>query len=297
MRSERMKIKSWYLFLLVIPFLIVGTPSFAADCKAIKKAIPAEKDLKKRRTLVADAVRQCPEDPMLNYKYGLSLERYRKYDKALSYYQKAAIYDPQMGKAHAGMGDIYIFQGQLTKAVEAYGIAAELMPDDTRTANKLHRLRSKKKALEGEVLTVGEVLSVMDNQKKISTNTSLLLNGPVLQYKIDFVEYTNDLTPTGIKQLAGIGQAFRNDALQQVQFEVSTHIGLPLSSKAALENSKLRAQMIKDQLVSNFGINPKRIEIIWHGDTMPLESDGLAGEQSLNNRVDFKRILVKRVFE
>ncbi len=292
-----MKIKSWYLLLLIVPFLIPVNSALAVDCKAIKKAIPAEKDLKKRRALVADAIRQCPEDPMLNYKYGLSLERYRKYDKALSYYQKAAIYDPKMGRAHVGMGDIYIFQGQLAKAVEAYGIAAELMPDDNRTVNKLARLRAKKKAIEGEVLTVGDVLSVMDNQKKISTNTSLLLNGPVLQYKIDFVEYTNDLTPTGINQLAGIGQAFQNDALQHVNFEISTHMGLPLSSKAALENSKLRAQMIKDQLVSNFGINPKRIEIIWHGDTMPLESNGLADGQSLNNRVDFKRILVKRVFE
>ncbi|MCF8057581.1 MAG: tetratricopeptide repeat protein [Desulfocapsa sp.] len=286
-----MKIKSWYLLLLIIPFLIPGTPALAVDCKAIKKSIPAEKDLRKRRALITEAVKKCPEDPLLNYKYGLTLERYRKYDKALSYYQKAALYDPQMGRAHVGMGDIYIFQGQLDKAVESYGIAAELMPDDSRTASKLARLRAKKKALEGGVLTVGEVLAVMDYRGKIATNTSLLLNGPVLQYKIDFVQYTNELTPIGIKQLAGIGQAFQNDALQHVRFEISTHMGLPLSSKVALENSKLRAQMIKDQLVANFGIDPKRIEIIWHGDTMPLESNGLADEQSLNNRVEFKRIL------
>lgn len=286
-----MKKKSWYVVLLVIPFLLSGSPSFGVDCNALKKAIPQEKNLKKRRQLVADAVKQCPEDPMLNYKAGLSLERYRKYDKALSHYQKAAMYDPQMGRAYIGMGDIYIAQGNLIKAVESYGIAAELMPDDGRTASKLARLRAKKKALEGGILSVGEVLAVMDNRGKIPTNMPLLLTGPVLQYKIDFVEYTNDLTPKGIKQLASIGQAFQNDAIQHIRFEIATHLGLPLSSLVALENSKKRAQMIKDQLVANFGIDPKRLEIVWHGDTMPLESAELVGGNELNNRVEFKRIL------
>ena len=286
-----MKIKYWYVFLALIPFLLTGSLSFAADCAAIKKAIPAEKNLKKRRTLVADAVIQCPEDPLLNYKYGLSLERFRKYDKALSYYQKASLYDPKMGKAYAGMGDIYVYKGQLDKAIDVYQKAVQLMPGDSRAENRLARLETKKKALQGKVLTVGEVLTVMDTRGKIPTNMPLLLTGPALQYQIAFVEDTNELLPTGIRQIAGIGQAMQNEALQHIRFEISTHMESMVSSRAALENSKIRAQMIVDQLVTNFQIDPKRLDVVWHGDTLPLESNGLAGGASLNERVEFKRII------
>ncbi len=286
-----MKIKYWHVLLAIIPFLLTGTPSFAADCKAIKKAIPAEKNLKKRRVLVADAVIQCPEDPVLNYKYGLSLERFRKYDKALSFYKKATLYDPEMGKAYAGMGDIYIFQGRLDQAIDSYQKAVKLMPDDTRTGNRLARLETKKKALEGEVLTVGEILTVMDTRGKVPSNMPLLLTGPALQYQIAFVENTNELLPTGVRQIAGIGQAMQNEALKHIRFEISTHMESMLSSLDALENSKIRAHMIVDQLVTNFQIDPKRLDIVWHGDTLPLESNGLAGGQSLNERVEFKRII------
>ena len=286
-----MKIKYWHFLLAIIPFLLTGTPSFAVDCKAIKKAIPAEKNMKKRRTLVADAIIQCPEDPLLNYKYGLSLERFRKYDKALSYYQKATLYDPKMGKAYAGMGDIYIYQGLLDKAIGTYQKAVKLMPGDNRTGGRLARLEAKRKALEGGVLTVGEIITVMDHRGKIPTNMPLLLTGPVLQYQVAFVEDTNDLLPTGIRQIAGIGQAMQNQALQDIRFEIAVHMESPVSSLAALENSKIRAQMLIDQLVTNFQIDPKRLDMVWHGDTMPLESTGFTGGSSFNERVEFKRII------
>lgn len=243
--------------------------------------------MKEKRAKVADAVLQCPEDPALNYKYGLSLERFRKYDKALSYYHKASLYNPKMGKAYAGMGDIYIYQGQMNKAIESYQKAAKLMQGDSRVENRLARLEAKRKALEGGVLTVGEVITVMDQRGKISTNMPLLLTGPVLQYNIAFVENSNELLPTGIRQLGGLGQAMQNEALQDARFEIATHLESDLSPLAALDNSKIRAQMVLDQLVTNFQINPKRLEIVWHGNTLPLASGG----QSFNERVEVKRII------
>ncbi len=247
--------------------------------------------MKKKRTMLADAIKQCPEDPVFNYKHALSLERFRKYDKALSYYQKAALYNPKMGKAYVGMGDVYIYQGLLDKSIEAYKTAVQLMPGDERSKNRLARLKAKRKALEGGVLTVGEVITVMDHRGKIPTNMPLLLTGPVLQYRIAFVEDSNELLPTGIRQVAGLGQALQNEALKDVRFEIATHIESNVSSLAALENSKLRAQMLVDQLVANFQINPKRLDIVWHGDTLPLESSELVGGQSLTERVEFKRII------
>ncbi len=241
--------------------------------------------------MLSDAILQCPEDPAFNYKYALSLERFRKYDKALSYYQKATLYNPKMGKAYAGMGDVYLYQGLLNKAIEAYQKAVKLMPGNSRAESRLARLEAKKKALMGELLTVGEVITVIDHRGKISTNMPLLLTGPVLQYQIAFVPNSNKLRPTGIRQIAGIGQAMQNEALRHIRFEISAHMESEISSLDALKSSKVRAQMIADQLVTNFQINPKRLEIVWHGDTLPLDSGEFVGVNAINERVEFKRII------
>ena len=286
-----MQKRCWYIFLSLFISLSLATPVLAADCQAIRKGIQAEKNLAKRRKLVAAAIIQCPDDPMLNYKYGLSLERFRKYDKALGYYKNAALLDPKMGKAYAGMGDIYIYLGLLDESIEAYQQAVKLMPADERAGNRLARLEIKRKALRGEVLTGVDFIKVMDNRGKISNNSPLLLTGPVLQYQIAFVGNSDFLLSKGINQLGAIGQAMQNDAIKNVRFEVSTHMDSSESSSlVAMEESKKRAEMIKDLLVTNFQIDPKRIELKWYGDSQALEADKFAEDWSFNQRVEFRRI-------
>ncbi len=267
--------------------LMVSTPVLAVDCNAIKKGIQAEKDLKKRRVKVAEAIVQCPEDPMLNYKYGLSLERFRQYDKALSYYQKAVRLDPDMGQAYAGMGDVYIYLGLLDESIEAYQKAVKLMPDNERSAGRLACLSIKRKALQGGVLTGVEFIKVMDRRGKISSHSPLHLTGPVLQYQIEFVGNSDKLLPTGIKQLGAVGQAMQNDAIGDLRFEIAVHVA---PSAAAMAESKKRAETIKDQLVTNFGIDPKRLELTWYGDSQPLDNLNFIQGGSIKQRVEFRKI-------
>lgn len=285
-----MKQRCWYVFLSLFVSVSLAAPVYAADCQGIKKAIQAERNLALRREKVADAILQCPDDPVLNYKYGLSLERFRKYDKALGYYKKAVLLDPKMGKAYAGMGDIYLYLGLLNESIEAYQQAVKLMPTDDRAGNRLARLQIKRKALRGEVLTGVEFIKVMDNKGKISNNTSLLLTGPVLQYQIAFAGNSDILLPIGISQLGAVGQAMQNDAIKDLRFEISTHVGSSVSSSIATEKSKKRAEMIKEQLVTNFQINPNRIEIKWYGDSQTLEIDKVTEDWSLNHWVEFRNI-------
>ncbi len=193
-----------------------------------------------------------------------------------------------MAKAHAGMGDVYIYLGLLDEAIDAYKKAVTFMPENDRYEGRYSRLVIKRKALRGEVLSVGDIIRVMDHRGKISSNMSLLLTGPALQYHVAFVEGSDTLQPTGIRQLGAVGQAMQNDAIRHVRFEISVHVD---SSLGALEDSKVRANMIKDQLVTNFQINPKRLDVKWYGDAQPLETGKLAGRVNANERVEITRII------
>jgi len=291
LRVIAMKKIIWHVLFVLILSVCVAAPSMAADCKSLKKALKAERNMKQKRKLLSNLIIQCPEDPMVNYKYALNLERFRKYDKALGYYQKAVLLNPEMGKAFAGMGDVYIYLGLLNEAIESYKEANRLMPQSDRAASRLARLEIKKKALLGEVVSVGEFVQVMDHRGKISSNMPLLLTGPALQYKIAFVKESSQLLPTGIRQLAAVGQAMQDDALKFIRFEIATYVdALYPTSLEALEASKKRVAMIKDQLVTNFLIDPDRLDVAWYGDNQPLETGDLAGGKSLNSRVEFKRL-------
>ncbi len=286
-----MRKKIWHIVFVLFISGCVVTPSMAADCKSKKQALKVERDLKKKRKMLGRLIVECPDDAIVNYKYALSLERFRKYDKALAYYQKAVMLNPYLGKAYVGIGDVSMYQGALDKSIEAYRIAVKHMPEDRRSVSRLTRLEIKRKALEGDAVSVEECVEVMDNRGKISSNMPLLLTGPALQYKIAFVNDTSQLLPMGIRQLAAIGQAIQSDALKGARFEISTYVdSTHRTSLEAVELSKVRAETIKEQLVSNFSINPNRIDVVWYGDTQPLEFGRYTGARSLNNRVEFRRL-------
>ncbi len=286
-----MKIKIWHIFLVAFLCLAIGSPVLGADCKALKQAFKQERDLKKRRSMIADAIVQCPNDPDINYKYALSLERFRKYEKALGHYQKAVLFNPQMAKAHAGMGDVYTYLGQLDEAIAAYEEAVKVMPGNERYERRYARLVIKRKALRGEVISGSDFIKVMDQRGKISANASLLLTGPVLQYHIAFVDNSATLQDIGARQLAAIGQAMQNEAISDARFELSTHVSTTLSPLSALEDSKVRANMIKDQLVTNYHIDPKRLEVRWYGDEQPLDAGNIVGAIAVTERVEIRRIV------
>ena len=285
------KIINWYVCLVICSCLTIAAPGFAADCMTLKKSLKAERNFKKKREILSSAIIQCPDDPIINYKYGLSLERFKKYEKALGHYQKAASVEPKMAKAYAGMGDVYIYLGLLDDAVEAYQHAVNLRPDNDRHRNRLERLVIKRKALLGKAVTAGGFIKVMSHRGKISNNMSLLLIGPALQYQIAFSGDTDSLEPLGQRQIEAIGQAMRNDALKDIRFEVSVHADSELSSKAALEISRKRAMVLQEKFIADFQIDPKRIEVSWYGDAHPLGTGNVADGFVANQRVEFKRII------
>lgn len=284
--------KKYNWFVVFVFFLCMGVASsvLASNCSETRKALQQERNLQKKRKLISNAIIQCPQDPVINFTYALSLERFKKYEKALIHYQKAVAADPEMAQAYAGIGDIYIHLGLLDEAIAGYEKAVRYKPTSKRFKGRYSRLQIKQKALKGEVVSASEFIKVMDNKGKIPSGMSLLLTGPVLQYKIIFVEDTNVLDTIGNEQLYAVGQAIQNDALRKIRFEISTFVNSGFSSKLALEHSKVRANLIMEQLVINFQIDPKRLEVVWYGDTLPLDTGSLAGDVTTNERVEIRRI-------
>lgn len=108
-----------------------STP-LAADCEAIIKNINKERNFLTRKTMVEEAVKQCPDNAILVFKYAFSCERFNKPEEALEYYKKAAELDPKMANAFFGQGDIYQLLKQYDKAVEAYKKGLEIDPTNVR---------------------------------------------------------------------------------------------------------------------------------------------------------------------
>ncbi len=137
------KIMSGILVLMLFSFT---SEAFAADCLVIRKNIQQQTDLLKRRELIEQSLVNCPNDSVINFKYAYSLERFRKYKKALKHYQVATKLDPKYAKAYFGMGDMYLQTGKPHQSVAAYKKGLSLDPSNKRAARSMQAALAKSKA-------------------------------------------------------------------------------------------------------------------------------------------------------
>lgn len=120
----------------------------AADCETLIKEINNQRNFLLRKEMVESAAKQCPENAILVFKYGFSLERFNKTEEALTYYKKAAELDPKMAKAYFGQGDILKQLGRYKEAIEAYNKGLQIDPTNVRAIKC--RLKAEEKLKAGE---------------------------------------------------------------------------------------------------------------------------------------------------
>ena len=130
---------------LLLGTLLGGAPVGAADCEALKAAALKERNLLKQNNLLAEAVAACPKDAELNYKYGYSMERLRKYDDALKYYKLAVDLNSKVGKYHFGKADIFMLLGDVASAAKSYEKGLKLVPANSRARRSLEEAKAKMK--------------------------------------------------------------------------------------------------------------------------------------------------------
>ena len=122
--------------LIAAAFVFTGwfAPSaLAADveadgCPRIQRKLWDIKSLMQRKLFLQSAILKCPDDAMLQYYWAFNLERRKQFKKAFQYYQLSAKLKKKFPQAYFGMGEIYLAQGDITGAVNAYKHGLRIKP-------------------------------------------------------------------------------------------------------------------------------------------------------------------------
>ncbi|PLX49542.1 MAG: hypothetical protein C0613_07340 [Desulfobulbaceae bacterium] len=143
-----MKTRPFTLPLISTLLMLLASANLAwsADCLAIRKNIEEQNDILQRKELASQGISDCPNDPVINFEYAYSMERFRKYKIALKHYQAAAKLAPKFSKSYFGMGDMYLQLDRPKDAIKAYETGLSLEPENQRAMNSLQeaRLAAKK---------------------------------------------------------------------------------------------------------------------------------------------------------
>ena len=265
-------------------------PSRAANCPVIRQEIKQERNLLQRRTMLEQAIKNCPADPEINTMYAYNLERLRKYEEALKYYVTATTLDPNAADAYNGMGDIHMLLGDPGLAIQAYQKGLALEPANTRAERALATARIKDKAQSGREITSAEFVQVMEERNPKNAEASSLV-GPILRMQIAFESNSADLTATAKKQLAKvIVPALQHQTLRNAVFEVAGHTDNSGDSKSNLALSRSRAEAVRTYLVRQHGIAPGRLQVAAFGQERPAVPNTSEQNRTINRRVEFRRL-------
>jgi len=238
----------FFSLLLAVPGVVS-----AADCNGLLVKAKREFSVVKRQQMLEQALTVCPADAELNYEYGYSFERFRKYGKALSYYRKALSLQPETAKAWFGIGDIQRSNGKLKDARHSYEKGLRYA-QDKRVIAKLNEIR-KGFGLGPFHLVVKTAVpkpSPAAKVKSAAKHPSPMLKA-ITRLRVHFADnsYKLDLDARDVISVL-VGQALLNKDLAGVALKV---VGVAGNSDLA----RKRAARVRAYLLDNFAISAGRL--------------------------------------
>ncbi|MBI5557814.1 MAG: OmpA family protein [Deltaproteobacteria bacterium] len=307
--------------------LVFVPPLPAADCDAVLGRLSGLTGLMQRQQLLLQGIKECPDDYRINYAYAYNLERLRKYQEALSYYEAAVRLKPDFAKSYVGMGDVYLVMGQGKAAVDALHKGLSLDPDNVWAQ------RSYRKALQldkggvappagAESGSAGEMARrppvpgtnaepANEIQQTVAVRqpaaaregvTAITAEdfvrsmtrtdqGSVLSMQIQFDISSGNLTGEAKEKLDSVVcQALQSMELRESRFEVAGHTDDRGAPEHNMYLSRIRAQQVRDYLVTSCGINPDRLTVVYYGQERPAFPNTTRQNRMLNRRVEFRRL-------
>jgi len=123
--------KIFFLFLCTGCFgTVCLSAAQAADCALLLHDLSQLKGMMQRHELLTQAIKECPDDYQMNYYYAYNLERLRRYDQALYYYEAAVRLKPDFAKGYFGIGGVYLALGKSKTAIDSFKKGLSLDPDN-----------------------------------------------------------------------------------------------------------------------------------------------------------------------
>ena len=117
------------------------------------------------------------------------------------------------------------------------------------------------------------------------TRSKLITEGKLVTYGITFDVNKADVKPESFGTLKSIVDVLKENG--PVRVKIIGHTDSDGDDAKNLELSQRRAQSVKNELVSKFGIDASRIETEGAGETTPVASNDTPANKALNRRVEF----------
>jgi outer membrane protein OmpA-like peptidoglycan-associated protein len=117
------------------------------------------------------------------------------------------------------------------------------------------------------------------------TRSKLITEGKLVTYGITFDVNKADVKPESFGTLKSIADVLKEN--EPVKVKIIGHTDSDGDDAKNLELSQRRAQSVKNELVSKFGIDASRIETEGAGETTPVAPNDTPANKALNRRVEF----------
>ena len=140
----------------------------AADCALLLHDLSGLKGMMQRQELLSRAIKECPDDYQINYYYAYHLERLRRYEQALHYYETTVKLQPDFARGYFGLGDVYLALGKSKTAIDSFKKGLSLDPDNVWAQRSYQKaLQQDKSEPRGRYEEAGgEVKSHEETQEK-----------------------------------------------------------------------------------------------------------------------------------
>jgi len=113
---------------------------------------------------------------------------------------------------------------------------------------------------------------------------------PCANLKVEFAYDSYRIRPGAYDLLNELGKALSRRELQGQSFYVNGHTDSDGPQSYNLDLSLNRAQAVKDYLVGNFDIPPRRLNVRGYGEAMPVAENTSSANKQLNRRVEIQPV-------
>ena len=242
----------------------------AADCALLLHDLSHLKGMMQRHELLTEVIKECPDDYQINYYYAYNLERLRRYDQALYYYEATVRLKPDFAKGYFGIGGVYLALGKRKTAIDSFKKGLSLDPDNVWAQ------RSYQKALQqdkpGSSVRNEDVVKEVKSLEELKSPTVVGKDeAPVVPAPVVVqVKHPSEEDSSSQITAEGFVQSMTGDTAKQDSGDqghaLSMQIQFEISSGELTEVAKAMLDSVVCKALQSQELQGRRFEVAGHTD-------------------------------